>query len=84
MISPLSGVLHEKWGQKDLLGPLWVAPRNLHYNKTLRNMAPADCQASRRGPRLVPSSPEPPARLGGEGLAQVIPPRQKREREKKN
>ena len=43
-------------------------------------MAPADCQASRRGPRLAPFSPEPPARLGGEGLAPEIPRGRKREK----
>ena len=59
-----------------------VAPSDHTYNKTLGNMAPAACQASRRGPQLVPFSSEPPARLGGEGLAQEIPPPRKKEREK--
>ena len=50
--------------------------------KFLGKLAPADCQASRRGPRRVPSSPEPPARRGEKGGPRNSLRQKKRERKK--
>ena len=87
MISPLSGVLHEKgrqqtWPLRPCRSNFGLPPATTPKITPYEYLAPADCQASRRGPRLVPFSPEPPARLGGEGLAQVIPSEKERERKK--
>ena len=88
MFRPLSSVLHEKgrgrkwtWPLRPLRSNLGGPPQPPLRIKSLGKLAPADCQASRRGPRLVPFSPEPPALSGGEGLAQEIPRDRKREKE---
>ncbi len=82
MISPLSGVLHEKgrqqtWPLRPCRSNFGLPPATTPKIKPYEYLAPADCQASRRGPRLVPFSPEPPALSGGKGWPQKFPEREK-------